>query len=162
MNSTWRLLLLTAFLGVVSTAADLRLEELIPKEKWEETGIARLNQQEQKRLASEIAKLVPVKAGSSSVAVIAPSVSTSMIAREVLTKLRASEVGFRYADAVLVVVRSSLYNPLLASYGSVCDLQKDADGQLNIAGPNFHVYLYTMDDNLGVTQTGHQSFPADR
>jgi hypothetical protein len=162
MHYTWRLLLLTAFFGVVSTAADLRLEELIPKEKWEETGIAKLNQQEQKRLVSEIAKLAPVKPSSGGVAVIAPSISTGVMAREVLAKLRASEVGFCHADVVLVVVRSSLYNPLLPSYASVCDLQKDADGQRNIAGPNFHVYLYAMDDNLRVTQTGHQSLPADR
>jgi hypothetical protein len=94
--------------------------------------------------------------------VIAPSVSTSIMARQVLARLHASEIGFRNADSVLVVVRSSLYNPLMPAYGSVCDLQKDADAQLNIAGPNFHIYLYTMDDNLRVTQTGHQSFPADQ
>jgi hypothetical protein len=36
-------------------------------------------------------------------------------------------------------------------YENVCDLRRDADGQLNITGPNFHVYVYTMDDELRVT-----------
>lgn len=85
-----------------------------------------------------------------------------MMARQVLAKLHTSEVGLRCADQVLVVVRSSLFNPLMAGYGSVCELQKDADGQLNIAGPNFHVYVYGIDDDLRVTQTAHQTFPANQ
>lgn len=156
-------LLVFAFIGVlISGAADLPLERLIPKEKWEETGIVKLNQQEQKRLAAEITKLLPAKASDGGVAVIAPSVSTSMMARQVLAKMHVVEVGFRHADQVLVVGRSSLFNPLMPGYTTVCDLQKDADLQLNIAGPNFHVYVYTMDDNLRVTQTAHQSFPANQ
>src|SRR5271165_5367964 len=100
-----QLLILTVIFGVVSTADDLPLEELIPKEKWEETGIVKLNQQEQRRLASEIARVIPGKPSGGSIAVIAPSVSTSLMARHVLAKLHASEVGLRRADLVLVVVR---------------------------------------------------------
>ena len=154
---------LRGLFGLVSSAADLPLENLIPKEKWEVLGILKLNQQEQNRLASEIMKLMAVKdTNSGGVAVIAPSVSTSMMARQVLAKLHTSEVRLRHADEVLVVVRSSLFDPLMSIYSSVCDLQKDADNQLNIAGPNFHVYLYRMDDDLRVTQTVHQSVPAEQ
>jgi len=78
-------------------------------------------------LAVEILKLLPAKSNDGGVAVIAPSVSTSMMARKVLAKLHTSEVGIRHADQALVVVRSSLFNPLMTGYLSVFDLQKDAD-----------------------------------
>lgn len=164
MNRIKKILIMNVVFGIVSTAADLPLEQLIPREKWVETGIAKLSQMEQARLASEIVNVVRTvnKQTSGGLAVIAPSVSTSMMARQLLTKLHSSEVGLRSAESVLVVVRSSLYNPLMPGYRSVCDLQKDAESQLNIAGPNFHVYVYAMDDNLRVTQSAHQSFPADQ
>jgi hypothetical protein len=50
-------LILVVIINVVSPAADVSLEELIPKEKWAETGIVKLSQQEQRRLASEIVTL---------------------------------------------------------------------------------------------------------
>ena len=64
------------------------------------------------------------------------------------------------ATVILVVVRSSLFNPLSSSYETVCELKEDAEIQLNISGPNFHVYLYSMDDDLRVTQLSHRSFSA--
>lgn len=94
------------------------------------------------------------------VAVIAPSVSTSVEAREVLAKNGWSETSLRDADGVLVVVRSMLYNPLNYSYRSVSDLQRDADTQLNISGDNFHVYLYQMNNDLSVRQLKHASYKA--
>jgi hypothetical protein len=155
-----RFLLFNIFAGFVLPAADLPLEKLISREKWEEIGLAKLNEQERQRLAWEIVKLLPSKTNSGGVAVIAPSVSTTVMARQVLARLHTPEVSFRQADQVLVVVRSSFFNPLMSGYSTVCDLQKDADGQLNIAGPNFHIYVYAMNDDLRVTQTAHQSVPA--
>lgn len=99
--------------------------------------------------------------GSLSVHVIAPSVSTSMEAQEIMGQQGWSEVGLRRADAILVVVRSSLNNPLLPSYRSVCDLTEDAENQLNIAGPLFHVYLYTIEDDMSSTEAKHVSYKAD-
>ena len=72
-----------------------------------------------------------------------------------------SESNLRHADAILVVVRSMLFNPLSYSYGSVKELEADAGNQLNIAGENFHVYVYTIDNNMAVTQDKHISYRAD-
>jgi hypothetical protein len=97
----------------------------------------------------------------SGVAVIAPSVSTSMKAREIRMKLGWQELSVKKADVVLVVVRSALYLPLMPSYRSYCKLEEDAENQLNIAGPQFHVYLYSIKDDLSVVQLEHKSFDAD-
>jgi hypothetical protein len=97
----------------------------------------------------------------SAVAVIAPSVSTSMMARTILAELHISETTLKHADHVLVVVRSSLSDPLSFSYESVCELKRDAENQLNIAGPKYHVYIYSLDDDLRASQQSHKSFPAD-
>lgn len=95
------------------------------------------------------------------VVVIGPSVSTSMEARAVLARLRWSETkNWKTADGILVIVRSALPLPLRSSYESVCDLKQDADHQLNIAGPNFHVYLFDLNDDLSVVQKAHQSYEA--
>jgi hypothetical protein len=94
-------------------------------------------------------------------AVIAPSVSTSMEARRVMARLRAKEVPLRGAAAVLVVVRSALYDPLQYSYESICNLKEDADNQLNIAGSNFHVYIFSIDDDLRAARVGHQTYTAN-
>jgi hypothetical protein len=97
----------------------------------------------------------------SALAVIAPSVSTSMMARTILAELHASETTLKRADYVLVVVRSSLSDPLNFSYESVCELKRDAENQLNIAGPKYHVYIYALDDDLRASRQSHKSFAAE-
>lgn len=93
--------------------------------------------------------------------IIAPSVSTSMEARAVLARNGwIATTNWKTADAVLVVVRSALYLPLQSSYSSVCDLKENADQQLNIAGLNFHVYTFALNDDLSVTQRSHRSYEA--
>lgn len=98
---------------------------------------------------------------SLNMAVIAPSVSTSMEARSIMRQKGWIETNFRQADGILVVVRSMLFNPLSYSYRSIGDLQKDADMQLNISGENFHVYIYQINDDLSVTQLKHINYKAD-
>ena len=97
----------------------------------------------------------------SSVSVIAPSVSTSIKAREVRISMGWEEVPVKRADVLLVVVRSSLFNPLYYFYESYCDLKEYADYQLNISGPKYHIYLYSIDDNLRANQIEHETFEAD-
>lgn len=92
--------------------------------------------------------------------VIAPSVSTSMEARSIRMKKGWVESSLRQADAVLVVVRSMLFNPLDYSYDSVKELQEDAERQLNISGEKFHVYIYLVDDGMKVRQEKHASYKA--
>jgi hypothetical protein len=152
-----------AFIALAAQAQVLPLDELVPNGKWERTGISRLSDSERGALRDEILSILRRYRESltKGVAVIAPSVSTSMKAREIRVQLKKSEVPFRYAEAILVVVRSSLYNPLQYSYDSVAELQRDADNQLNISGPKFHVYVYSMDDNLAVAQLSHRSLEAD-
>jgi hypothetical protein len=93
--------------------------------------------------------------------VVAPSVSTSMEARRIMAKLAWTSVSIRKASAALVVVRSGLYNPLRGSYDSQCELKEDADRQLNIAGTNFHVYVYDLRDDLSARQVDHQTYKAE-
>jgi hypothetical protein len=93
--------------------------------------------------------------------VVAPSVSTSMESRTILRKLGWTEVPLRRAQAVLVVVRSSLSLPLRIHYDSTCELKQDADLQLNIMGPSFHVYVYRLADDMSVTEAEHTSYKAD-
>jgi hypothetical protein len=94
-------------------------------------------------------------------ALIAPSVSTSIMARRILAEMYLSEVPLKRADRVLVVVRSSLSDPLNYSYETVCELRTDAESQLNIAGPKYHIYIYSMDDELRASELSHKSFAAD-
>ena len=95
-----------------------------------------------------------------SVAVIAPSISTSMEARRIISRQGWTQGKFKTADAILVVVRSSLSLPLQSSYTFVGELKADADGQLNISGPKFHVYLYQLGDDLECTELKHISYEA--
>lgn len=162
----FRTTLATAALLLTATATqaqELKLDDLVPTDRWETDGISKLTESERGALRDDIVALLQgsLAALSDGVAVIAPSISTSIKAREIRAQLKKSEVPFRYAEAILVVVRSSLHNPLEYSYDSVGELQQDADNQLNIAGPKFHVYLYSMDDNLAVAQLSHSSFEAD-
>ncbi|MCS6860537.1 MAG: hypothetical protein NZT92_09490 [Abditibacteriales bacterium] len=155
-------LMLIALLMISAlNAQEFGLDQLIPRHMWARTGIYKLSYQEQQTLAREIIALLQRQAQSKGIAVIAPSFSTSLKAREIRARLMVSEVPLRQATTILVVVRSSLYDPLRQRYDCVCDLKKEADRQLNIAGPTFHVYLYVMDDDLRVTQKLHESFPAD-
>jgi hypothetical protein len=61
-------------------------------------------------------------AGGEKVAVIAPSVSTSMEARSIVRRLGRVESSLREAEAILVVVRSMLLNPLNYSYENINEL----------------------------------------
>jgi hypothetical protein len=103
----------------------------------------------------------PHVAFATDVAVIAPSVSTRMEARAVLARLRWHETTLREAQGILVVVRSMLFNPLSSSYDSIKELQEDAEGQLNISGESFHIYIYRINSDLSVDQVKHTSYKAD-
>lgn len=99
-------------------------------------------------------------AGGEKVAVIAPSVSTSVEARSIMRRLGWVESNLGEAQAILVVVRSMLSDPLNYSYDSIKELQDDADMQLNITGEKFHIYIYQINADLGVTQLKHTSYKA--
>jgi hypothetical protein len=53
-------------------------------------------------------------------------------------------VPLRRAQFALVVVRSELEMPVSGFYSSVGELKQDAEGQLNIAGSNFVVYIFAL------------------
>jgi hypothetical protein len=93
--------------------------------------------------------------------IVAPSISTSMEARSITMKKGWIESNLRQANTILVVVRSMLFNPLSDSYDSVKELQDDAESQLNISGENFHVYIYSIGDDMNVSQEKHFSYKAD-
>lgn len=95
------------------------------------------------------------------VVVIAHSVSTRMEARNVLARLKWREVHFKKASGVLVVCRSALLNPLQQNYNSIVELDQDAENQLNIAGFNFHVYIFQIENDLSVKSVKHFSYRAD-
>lgn len=95
------------------------------------------------------------------VAVIAPSISTSIKAREIRKSNNWLEVNPREADYILVVVRSNLFNPLNYSYDNYDSLEKDAEYLPNITGSNYHIYLYELKDDLSVSQVKHTYFEAE-
>jgi len=96
------------------------------------------------------------------VAVIAESVSTRIEARNVMRRQGwTEETDFRRADAILVVCRSGLMLPLNDTYRSISDLHHDVEGLLNITGDNYHVYIFRINSNLGVEQSGHINYPAE-
>jgi hypothetical protein len=113
--------------------------------------------------ALSIAPSVPAYAERGlSVGVIAHSVSTRMEAREVLQRQGWTETtNLRQADQILVVCRSGLSLPLNSSYGSIKELDKDADSQLDISGSNFHIYVYRINDDLSVDEVKHIHYPAN-
>lgn len=96
-----------------------------------------------------------------SVAVIAPSVSTSMEARRIIARRGWTQGKFKSADAILVVVRSALSLPLRSYYSFIGELKEDAEWQLNIAGPKFHVYLYQLGEDLECIELRHISYEAE-
>ena len=95
------------------------------------------------------------------VAIIAPSVSTSMEARQIMRKNGWIESSLRDAQAILVVVRTMLSNPLNYSYDSIKELQDGAETCLNITGENFAIYLYEIGSDLSVSQSKHVSYKAE-
>lgn len=94
-------------------------------------------------------------------AIIAPSVSTSIESKEILNRNGWVESNFRQAQGILVVVRSMLFNPLNDTYDSIDELNDDADSQLNISGDNFHIYIYQINDDLSVRQLKHVNYKAN-
>jgi hypothetical protein len=95
------------------------------------------------------------------VALIAPSVSTRMEARSILVRNGWHETALRDASGILVVVRSMLFSPLMSSYDSIKELQDAAESELNISGENFHIYIYSITPDLGVSQIKHTSYKAE-
>jgi len=93
--------------------------------------------------------------------VIAESVSTSMEAQRILYQQRWTEVPLRRAQFVLVVVRSELEMPLTGFYSSVAELKRDAEMQLNIAGSNYVIYVFALDDDLRPTEVKRIAYPAN-
>jgi len=84
-----------------------------------------------------------------------------MEARRILAKQGWTEGHPKTADIILVVVRSGLYNPLNSHYETYGEMKQDAESQLNIAGENFHIYIFTLGDDLDCTQIKHVSYKAD-
>lgn len=94
------------------------------------------------------------------VTVIAPSVSTRIKARKILMEAGWQEARLRQAQAVMVVVRSSIRDPLKESYDCYKELLEDAEGQLNISGSKYHIYLYVFDDDLNLIKNNHINIEA--
>ena len=94
------------------------------------------------------------------VGVIAHSVSTSMEARKIVAQMNWTLGQLASADTVLVVARSSLIDPLHASYRSSAELSKDAESLMNISGPKFHIYVYQQQNGQCI-QLKHYSYAAD-
>ena len=91
--------------------------------------------------------------------VVAPSASTKLEARRMLRVCRWADTSVvRDADLVLVVVRSSASEPLSPSYDSLKWLRDAAASQLNDSGAQFHVYLYTIRQDLSFLQSSHRSY----
>ena len=84
------------------------------------------------------------------------SLSVAVIARQGWTQGK-----MKTADAILVVVRSSLSLLLRSSYDFIGELKEDADRQLNISGQKFHIYLYQLGDDLECTELKRISCEAD-
>ncbi len=162
----------------------LTFDNIFPPANQHEMGLHKLTDEEKEVLRKhvELLLITVAQAGDSSrttqqpphvsdqqnttssglrVAVIAPSVSTSMEARSIKARLGYMEVSIKEADAVLVVVRSMLFNPLNLSYDSIKELQDDAENQLNISGENFHIYIYQIHSDMSVTQIKHSNYKAN-
>jgi len=93
---------------------------------------------------------------------VAPSASTLREARAMLRFCRWSDTSaVRDADFVLVVVRSSGSQPMEPSYDSLKWLRDAASSQLNESGAQFHVYLYSIRQDLTFLQASHHSYDAD-
>lgn len=157
-------LLLSA--SVVAGDEEFDILKRVPQTRHAACGLTRLSDIQARNLSAAVRSLMldayalgqdNPKPKTNTVAVIAPSISTKGKAREIRLSLRLEEAKPRHAETILVVVRSALLNPLNRQYDSFGELRADADKQLNIAGPNYHIYRYSMDDDLQVTQIEHVS-----
>lgn len=93
--------------------------------------------------------------------VVAPSVSTRREAQRMLQVCRWTETTVvRDADLLLVVVRSSGTLPMAPSYDSLKWLRDAANSQMNDSGAQYHVYLYTIRQDLSLLQSSHRSYDA--
>jgi hypothetical protein len=97
--------------------------------------------------------------------VIAPSGSTRLEARRILRVCRWTDTtAVLDADFVLVVVRSSSSEPLAPSYDSLKWLWDAATSQLNESGAQFHIYLYSIRQELSFLrflESSHRSYDVD-
>jgi len=125
-----------------------------PKEFDADSALAAIRIQRAKALANRAAMR------AYRVYVVAKSVSTEMEARDIVAKNGWTESHLRQADIVLVVVRSELEYPLREYYQSIGELEEDADQQLNIAGSNFVVYAFRIDDDLRPTVVRRVAYAA--
>ncbi len=50
--------------------------------------------------------------------------------------------------------------PLAGFYSSVAELKEDAEMQLDIAGSNYVVYMFALDDDLRPTEVRRIAYPA--
>ena len=99
---------------------------------------------------------------AANVFVIAHSISTRAEARLVMQKQGWGQAANpSQANGVLVVCRSGLSYPLNSSYKNIKELNDDADGQLNISGSNFHIYVYNLNGNKTLSQVQHIYYPAN-
>ena len=113
-------------------------------------------------LVSTVGGLGVVSGAFDSIYVIAPSLSTRGEARVIMRENKWTETSAaREADAILVVVRSGLSYPMNSRYDSLDELRQDADNQLNLLGPRFHVYVYRLEDDQSVNELKHISYDAE-
>jgi hypothetical protein len=109
---------------------------------------------------------LPLKEGSA-VGVLALSPSTLEAARRtaeerkwISKEVKGSAGG---QSVIIVVVRSSLRNPLAAGYEKFLDLRRAAAACPNHNGPFVHVYVYAFVLDEGLYQNlDHWSFKADQ
>jgi hypothetical protein len=89
------------------------------------------------------------------VAVIAPNYYAREVADDILQQKHVTETRLKHADAILVVLRSSLGSPLRTFYDCPCELRKETSARAGFAGQKTHVYVYAVDDNLRVRRVAH-------
>ncbi len=101
---------------------------------------------------------VPVPQGPV-VLVVAPSGSTAAEAKRLLHFCRWTDTtALRDADLVMVVVRSSSGMPMASAYDSMKWLRDEANSLLNESGAQFHIYLYTIRQDLSMLEVSHRSY----
>ena len=123
------------------SATRFDLAQRIPVSRHSAVGLDRLTESQIQALSAEVFSLIDQayrrgqtgssRDGQRAVAVIAPSFPTAGKAREILRKMKWTEVRPRKAMVVLVVVRSGLFMPLQINYDSFGELRRDADRQMN-------------------------------